>query len=217
MINTTTDTKTQQGGKAPDVPTIRYKFLNGRNSANGNVKWRLNKWEKIQGKIEMCENGFHCSKHTQDALGYVQGDTLAVVEVRGKSIITDDKECWSEMRVIRAIPFSKEHSVKMAIFSARLCLSAFENEYLDDNRPRKAIEAAEKYAKNPTEKNKSAARSAAWSAAESAAWSAARSAAWSAAWSAAYSAASSAANSAAWSVARSAAKKEQVKMIMEEL
>ena len=191
---------------------IRYKFLNGSESEHGNHKWRLNKWHRIEGELKMCPSkedvksgmgGFHCSRHIQDALRYVNGDTLAFVEVRGKSQLADDKECWEEMRVIKRFKFKKEHAVRMAIFSAKLCLSVFEDTYPDDKRVREAIEASEKYVNNPTEKNRQAAMSA-----ESAAWSAAmsaESAAWSAAWSAESAAmsaarsAESAAMSAAWS------------------
>jgi len=123
---------------------------------------------------------------------------------------------------------NKKQSVQLAVFSARLCLEVFENEFPDDDRPRKAIEAAEAYIKNPCEQTKSAAWSAAWSAesarsAASASWSAgaawsAASAAWSArraasaaraAWSAGAASAASAA-SAAWSAAR---KEIQTKII----
>jgi len=183
---------------------IRYKFLNGNESKHGEHKWRLNKWYKIDGDLEICVNGFHCSKYIPDALCYVQGDTLAFVEVRGESIITDNKECWSEMRVIKRYKWKKEHSIKLAIFSARLCLSAFEEVYPDDVRPRKAIEAAEICVENPTEGNLQAARSAA----ESAAWSAAESAE-----SAARSAAMSA-RSAAWSAAESAAKQKMHEYVL---
>jgi hypothetical protein len=120
---------------------------------------------------------------------------------------------------------NKTQSVKLAVFSARLCLSAFEKVYPKDDRPRKAIEAAEAYISNPCEKTKSAARSAesaAWSArsaasAASAAWSAARSA--ESAASAARSAAGAesaawSAESAAWSAAWSAARKETQKTII---
>ena len=44
--------------------------------------------------------------------------------------------------------------VKKAIASAKSVLSIFEKEYLGDKRPRKAIEAAEAWVKNPTEKNR---------------------------------------------------------------
>ena len=101
--------------------------------------------------------------------------------------------------------FTKPQAVQYSIFNAERCISNYEQEYPNDNRPRKAIEAAKAWLLNPTEENRSAesaARSAAESAAGSAAWSA-ESAAWSAAWSA-ESAAWSAAESAAWSAARSA-------------
>ena len=100
-----------------------------------------------------------------------------------------------------------DQSIKVAIFSARLCLHEFEERHPDDDRPRKAIEAAELYLENPCEKTRSAAFSAARSAASSAerntassaerAESAARRAA-----SSAESAASSAASSAESSAAR---------------
>jgi len=50
---------------------IRYKFLIQNKSKNGDHKWRLNKWYKIDGDLEMCHqldngdftaNGFHCSR-----------------------------------------------------------------------------------------------------------------------------------------------------------
>ena len=145
---------------------IRYKFLHGRTSEYGDMKWRLRKWYKIEGNLEMCWNGFHCSKYIQDALQYVQGDTLAVVKVRGKSINENDKECWEEMMIVSLHPFTKEYAVKMAVYSARLCLSAFASEYPDDDRPRKALEAAEAWLKNPCDETESAARSAARSAAK---------------------------------------------------
>lgn len=54
------------------------------------------------------------------------------------------------------------------IYAAEKVLKNFEKEFPDDDRPRKAIEAAKQYLKNPSGKTKAAARSA-----ESAAWSAA--------------------------------------------
>ena len=45
----------------------------------------------------------------------------------------------------------------MAIFSAKLVIGIYEKQYPNDDRPRKAIEAAVRYQKNPTEKNRLAA------------------------------------------------------------
>jgi hypothetical protein len=169
-----------------------------------NFVWEIGKWYKVKGKLEMCNNGFHCSEQPLDALGYVQGEVIAIVETKGKSKVQDDKQCWQEMRIIKAHKWTKKDSVALAIYSAELVLNNFEKEYPDDDRPRKAIEAAKKVLKNDTTKNRSAAGSAgsAGLAAESAARSAARSAAWSAAESAGSAeSAESAARSAAWSAA----------------
>ena len=222
----------------------RYKFLRtGLKSDSGDTKWKVGKWKKYKGELEMCESGFHCSIEPYDAFNYVQGEILAEVEARGKNLKQDDKEVWQEMRVIKAFKWTKKDSLRLAIFSAELVLKNFEKEFPNDKRPREAIEAAKKVLFRDTDKNRSAARSAksaaesAWS--DSSAWfarsagSASCSAAWSAARSAksaaesaksaaesAKSAASSAASSAAWSAAKSPAVKEiqkEFRIIVKEL
>ena len=189
----------------------RWKFLRkvGRTikSHNGEMKWKIGEWNKVDGELDLCHRGFHCSKTAYQAFSFVQGEVLALVECKGKSIVEDDKECWEEQRIVKAYKWTKKDSLKLAIFSAELVLKNFEKKYPDDMRPREAIEAAKKVLFKDTARN----RSAAWSAARSAwsaAWSAAESAAGSAAWSAAESAAESAAGSAAWSAACSAAIKK---------
>jgi hypothetical protein len=188
----------------------RWKFLrkSGRTikSENGDMKWKMGEWNKVEGKLDMCTNGLHCSKTAYDAFTYVQGEVLALVECKGKHLSDENKECWEEQRIIKAYKWTKKDSLKLAIFSAELVLKNFEKKYPDDLRPRQAIEAAKKVLFKDTTKNRSAAESAAWSAAWSAAESArsAAESAWSAAESA-RSAAESAAWSAAWSAARSAA------------
>lgn len=100
-------------------------------------------------------------------LAYVNAEVLAKVQVKGKSIIQNDKECWSEIKLIKTYKWSKKDSVSLAIYAAELVLPNFEKEYPEDKRPRQAIEAAKKVLKNDTKRNKdaaSAARSAAWSA-----------------------------------------------------
>ena len=161
-----------------------YKFLNGNKSKNGGTVWKVGEWKRANGKLKMCKNGFHASCYIQDALRYVPGLHLALVEVRGKHLKDDDKECWREMRVIKKWKWGKRESVKLAVISARDCLKNYEDKFPGDSRPRVAVEAAEAWLRQPTRSAESAARSA-----ESAAWSAAESVAWSAAWSAAESAA----------------------------
>jgi len=185
----------------------RWKFLReGMKSENGDCRWKKNEWKHYDGELSMCNSGFHCSKKIKDAFSYIQGEVLVKVQVKGKSVVQNDKEVWSDMRVVKAWKWEKKDSIALTIFSAKLCLSNFETEYPEDKRPRLAIEAAKKYLDNPTEENRSAVQSAesAAESAESAARSAAsaRSAARSAAWSAAWSARS------ARSAARSAAVKK---------
>ena len=152
-------------------------------------KWKIGKWKKIKGEPSLCSNGYHASKNIIDAMQYTNLTNLAKVEVRGKAEKADDKQAWTEMRVVKAWEWKKQDSVALAIYCAELIIDNFETQLPDDKRPRKAIQAAKQWLKNPNKQNQSAARSA-----ESAAKSAARSAA-SAAWSA-ESAARSAARSA---------------------
>src|SRR5665213_2770076 len=178
-------------------PVLLWKSMKaGMKSANGNVDWKLGEWQKLEGTLDICNNGFHASEKPLDAMGYVNCEIMAKVEVRGKSIKQEDKQAWTEMRIVKAYEWKKQDSVALSIFAAELCIRNFERVYPDDKRPREAIEAAKEWLRNPTSVSESAAESAA---------SAARSA-WSAAWSAASaaSAARSAASAAwsAWSAAR---------------
>lgn len=152
----------------------RWKFIRkGFKSDKGKCKWEMGKWQKPIEDLELCKRGYHCSKGIYQAFSYVQGEILCQVECKGKHISSDDKEAWENQRVVRAWKWTKKDSIALAIFSAELCLPNFERAYPDDKRPREAIEAAKKWLRNPTKKNREAAAS---SAAESAARSAASSA-----------------------------------------
>lgn len=141
----------------------RWKFLQkGFKSENGNVTWKKGVWNKIDEPLKMCEMGFHCSKDPYDAFSYVQGEILAKVECRGKHLEDDNKECWSEQRIVKAYKWTKKNSVALAIFAAELILPNFEKAYPNDKRPRKAIEAAKKVLFKDTAKNRLAARTSAW-------------------------------------------------------
>jgi len=151
---------------------MKYKFLRiGFKSNSGDHTWQIGKWYK-ESDISICNKGFHCSDTPLQALGYVAGEILAQVQVRGKSIVEDDKSVHEEMKIVKAWNWTKADSVALSVFSAELCIENFEKLYPNDKRPREAIEAAKKVLLNDTEENRSAAWSAAWSA-ESAARSAA--------------------------------------------
>jgi hypothetical protein len=187
-------------------------LLENNTSKHGKCKWTVGRWKKHKGDISMCNTGFHCSELIIDAMGYVEPIVIAEVEVRGKSEKQEDKQVWSEMRLIKTYRWTKKDSVSLAIFSAELVIENYEKEYPKNKRPRQAIQAAKKWLTNPTKQNQSAA-SAALSAALSAASASSALSALSAALSAA-SAASAAlsaalsALSAAWSAAWSAALKD---------
>ena len=170
----------------------------GLNSYHGQKKWKIGKWYKCRGELEMCNKGFHASERIIDSMQYVPLECLAKVEVRGKHIDYDDKQCWQGMKIIQAWEWTQKDSVALSVYAAELVIKNFETRHPSDKRPRNAIEAARAWLKNPTKINRSTAKSAAESARSAArsAESAARSAK-SAAWSAARSA-ESAARSAAY-------------------
>ena len=96
-------------------------------------------------------------------------DLKTIIEA---SILSNDSKIieygnWLICRVL-----INEQKVKYAIFSARQVLYIYEKEYPDDMRPRKAIEAAEEYLKNPSANAADAAYYAAYHAANAAAYAA---------------------------------------------
>jgi len=134
-----------------------YKFLRTDLKSNsGDCKWKVGEWKKEE-KIDMCECGFHASKTPLQAMGYVSGEILALVEVKGKNEKQKDKEVWSEMRIIKAWNWTKSDSVSLSIFAAELCLENFEKVFPNDKRPREAIEAAKNWLAEPTTENESVA------------------------------------------------------------
>ena len=143
----------------------RWKFLReGMKSDSGDCVWEIGKQKTFKGDLVMCEQGFHCSKTVWQAFSYVQGEILAQVEVSGTHETQDDKEVWEKMKIVKAYKWQKQDSVELAIYAAELVISIYEKKYPDDDRPRKAIEAAKKYLKNPTKKNQDAAWASAWAA-----------------------------------------------------
>jgi len=197
----------------------------GSASHGGSGTWRKGRWRSVRGDLIACERGLHLCRE-QDLIRWL-GPVIWEAEVHPDATIIEepDKVVVSRARVIRRLETWNERTARLfAADCAESVVHLFEERYPGDERPRRAIEAARRYARGEID---SAARSAARSAADSAAWSAAdsaaRSAVW-AAWSAADSAARSAvwaarsaADSAAWSAARSAAWSAQTALLMEYL
>jgi hypothetical protein len=123
-----------------------YKFLRtGLKSEHGNHTWEIGKWYEVQGEVVPCYNGFHGSVEPLDALHYVKGEILAIVEVDGYHVSENDKQAWQKMRIVDARVWDKRDSVALAVFCAQMVLAIFESRYPQDKRPRKAIEAAAKW------------------------------------------------------------------------
>ena len=182
-------------------------------SAHDKSPWVISEWREVPTPTCECE-GLNCCENIVDAMGYVNMEVLAEVEIGGVRIDGNDKITTQRMRIVRAWKWEKKDSVTMAVYAAELVIGNFEKCYPNDSRVRDTINLVKKYLITPSSVTEdellsamSAAMSAAWSA-WSAAWSA-RSAAWSAAESAMSAAwsARSAAESAAESAARSAAER----------
>jgi len=145
-------------------------------SANGDETWKPGEWHKVDGPLAMCEHGYHASLNIVDSMKYVAPGAIVKVEVRGKHAEQADKQCWSEMRVVKAWKWTKWDSVELAVYAAELVIGIFEKQRPDDKRPRQAIEAAKAWLKDPSEKTSAAASGAASDAASEAAIDAARAA-----------------------------------------
>jgi hypothetical protein len=143
------------------MKTLWKSMTAGMKSGVGDMTWKVGKWEKHKGELSMCHSGLHASVRAIDAMQYVKCEVLALVEVHGKHLAQGDKQCWSEMRVLKAYEWTKPDSVAMAIYAAELVIGNYEKKYPDDKRPRKAIEAARAWLENPTEENRDAAYAAA--------------------------------------------------------
>ena len=138
-----------------------YKFLDaGLKSHYDGSPWTVGKWRTVPEPTVECL-GLNASRYVSDALGYVRGVVLAKVEVGGKIIKGDDKWTCEKMRLVAVADWGKEHSLRMAIFAARSCLDKFEQKYPGNDKPRKAIEAAEAVLANDTKENRNAAAAAA--------------------------------------------------------
>jgi len=144
----------------------------GMKSGHSEYIWKIGRWDEINGE-KSNEKDFSASERVIDAMQDVPMEVLAQVEVDGEHFVRKgDKEYWQKMQVVNAWKWEKKHSVALAIFSAELTLQNYEKKYPSGDRSHKAIEAAKKWLKNPTEENRLAANLAgsdAWSAAELAA------------------------------------------------
>jgi len=112
-------------------------------------------------KIGACDDGTEYA--VKSLLGKSYSDAI-------KQCIADNKLQWANWGIVRVM--DKIERVKYAVYAARQVLNIFEDKYPNDKRPREAIESAEQWTRNPSEKNRNAAdaaSAAAYNAADAAA------------------------------------------------
>ena len=171
-----------------------YKVLghDGEPCHGGSGRWVLDGgWMPRIQDIAPCWRGYHLCDGDTQLLPWL-GPEIWVAEWRGDRIDHGDKIVVSEARIIRRLDTWNEHTARLfACDCAERVLPIFESICPDDDRPRRAIETARRYAVGEATADELAAARAA-----AAAWAAARAAAGDAAWAAA---------AAAWAAARAAA------------
>ena len=180
--------------------TYALKFLDaGAVGPYSGFRWpkphgsRPGKWVHVNGDLDMCKRGIHACTFAQ-APRWLREECY-VIELR--DVVSDDGEklLARSGRLVRRVESWDRRSLALfAADCAAYVLPLFEKKHPKDDRPRKAIQAARRWARNPTQKNASAAASAAYAAYASSAYAAAASAA---AASSAYAAAASAASASA--------------------
>ena len=146
-----------------------YRFFattdDGLKSTRGDIAWPLpvdgkpGEWVKHSGGLVICVSGLHWSPTPRAALSERQGDTLALIEARGRTVCSTNKNCSEQLRIIRVL--EREHVVALAALAATLSLHYFEERNSTDRRPREAIEASIAWISTPNDESAAAAAAAA--------------------------------------------------------
>jgi hypothetical protein len=195
-----------------------YKFLNEDGSAvYGYGTWSLpngdtpGDWMPHVEELISCKSGYHLCR-TEDLVIWM-GPRLFVAEVRGDVVESDDKIVCHQARLIKEVTtWNKTTAQQFAIECANHVLHIFEKAYPDDNRPRRALEVAQRFldgdaSEDELRESGDDARTAPRDAASDAAWWASRAvgdAASDAAWDAWYSLRAAWAAWDAWDASRAA-------------
>lgn len=138
-----------------------YKFLRaGLKSDYDGSAWTVGEWRTVQPPTEACV-GLNASLLIPEALRYVQGEILAEVEYDGVTIDSGDKFTCERMRVVRAWDWTPRMSVQLAVFAARQAIDIYRRYDPTDDRPQRAIDAAQAWLDKPTDTAAYAARAAA--------------------------------------------------------
>ena len=103
----------------------------------------------------------NCSEFQAGYEWYQQQEDKNEITILRK-LISEDRLAWANWFIVRRM--TKKQRVQYAIYAAKQVIKIYQKKYPDDDRPQKAIAAAEKYLKNPSKKNAYAANAAAYAA-----------------------------------------------------
>jgi hypothetical protein len=109
--------------------------------------WIPGEWMPVVGSVALCRSGYHLCE-LEHLVDFLQ-DEIYEAEVHPDAIIVrgDNKIAVSCARLVRRCEGWTPRSARLfAVHRAEAVLNLFENVYPDDDRPRKAIEAARKLA-----------------------------------------------------------------------
>jgi hypothetical protein len=137
-----------------------YKWLNpDRTTPSQNAKWptRVGVWTPDEHAV-LCRSGWHLATHQGLGQHSRVGAVLWIAEGRGESSAQNDKIAFTSARLVSEVgTLTHQTAVLWAAECAKRVLKIYEDKYPDDTRPREAIAAAVRWAKNPTEQNRDAA------------------------------------------------------------
>ena len=137
-----------------------YKWLKpDRTTTYQGVKWpkRVGVWTPDEMPM-ICVSGWHLATHEGIAEHARPGAVLWIAEGRGESVAAGDKVAFSSARLVSQVgTLTQIIAVQWAAECAKRVLRYYEDRYPEDKRPREAIQAALKWAKDPTEANRAAA------------------------------------------------------------
>jgi hypothetical protein len=141
-----------------------YKWLNPDHTTTyQHVKWpkRVGVWTPDETP-KLCASGWHLATHRGIAQHARTNAVLWIAEGRGVQVAAEDKIAFTSARLVSQVgTLTQPIAVRWAAECAQQVLNHYEDRYPDDKRPREAIDAALRWAKNPTETNAAAANAAA--------------------------------------------------------
>lgn len=109
----------------------------------------------FDGELHLGQHGLHGARKPLDALYYANDaqTTLCLVEISGPTQEDEHKLCGQRRKILKA--FDATQMLRLyAVECAKSVLSIFEARFPADKRPREAIQAAQRFALDPSDENR---------------------------------------------------------------